>query len=319
MTPVANVDMLEALSKVIVTLGRRRCPLCEGEPGPEAFPYRTMWRHRDFSYVKCTTCGATYVDPVPEPELLAEMYSRENYHDVHYAHAHAGGEYQRSAAVLRRFAGGRRRLLDFGCGNGSFLLAARHVGFDCVGVEYEASAIENAGRKAGVPVFDLETVRASGDRFEIVHLGDVLEHLVDPYGTMRMLSTLLAPDGLLYVEGPLQSNPSLVYVVSAWVKRARRLLGIDRPGRTPPTHLLLVGRSAQMTFFTRRLGLRPLHVEVYETGWPYRVVGRAPASIAQRLKQVLGDLAVLVSLLRVFGLGNRFRALLATGPEAPTR
>ncbi|MBI4349600.1 MAG: class I SAM-dependent methyltransferase [Elusimicrobia bacterium] len=285
-----------------------------------AFPYRTHWNGRDFTYVRCAACRATYVDPLPTDSELAAMYASESYHDRHYPEIRPE-RYRASAVLLRRWSGGRRKLLDFGCGNGSFLVAAAAAGFDCVGIEYEPSAIEGA-RRTGIPVYDLEAVRSSGQRFEIIHLGDVLEHLADPYGTMRSLGTLLAPNGILFVEGPLQSNMSLVYFASVASKRLRRLLGPERPSSVPPTHLVLAGRSAQAAFLTRRLGYRLLHFDVYETGWPYRVEGARPRSGAALVKYAIGLVAVLVSRVRLGGwptLGNRFRALLAPGSSARTR
>lgn len=297
---------------------RRACPLCGGRSGDPSFPYATRWNGRDFTYVRCVSCAAIYVDPVPTPSELAVMYSRENYHDRHYAHLRPEGHYRDSAELLRRLSGGRRKLLDFGCGNGSFLLAATAAGFECVGIEYEPSAIENARRNAGVPVDDLGTVQASGQRFDIIHLGDVLEHLPDPYQTMRSLSALLAPGGLFFVEGPLQSNPSIVYFVSVALKRVRRLVGADRIATSAPTHLMLVGRQAQAAFFSERLGFRQLFFEVYEMGWPYRVEGRRPGSLGELVKHGIGSFAVVAARARLGGwpeLGNRFRALLEVEPS----
>lgn len=285
-----------------------------------AFPHHTQWNGRHFTYVRCAGCRATYIDPLPTDSELAEMYTFENYHERHYPEV-TPGRYRGSAAFLRRWSGEKRRLLDFGCGNGSFLVAAAAAGFDCVGIEYEPSTIESA-RTTGMPVHDLETVRSSGQRFEIIHLGDVLEHLPDPGGTMRSLSSLLAPDGILFVEGPLQSNASLVYFTSVALKGLRRLLGRDRPSNLPPTHLVLAGRSAQAAFFTRGLGYRLLRFDVYETGWPYRVEGARPRAVGAAAKHAIGLLAVLLSRVRIRGwpaLGNRFRAVLEPEPAASAR
>ena len=290
----------------------RRCPLCGGDPlGPD-FPYATMWQGQQFQYLRCSDCGCTFVDPVPSSGQLAAMYSREAYHDVHYALVDPTGDYARSATLLRRHAGGRGALLDLGCGNGSFMLAAQQAGFRPEGIEFTASAIESAHQKSGLPVSDLETVLASGRRFDIVHAGDVLEHLPDPASTLGQLFGSLQPGGLLFAEGPLQSNPSLVYLVSKTVKRLRRALGRDRPGRTAPTHLTLTTRTAQRRFFTARLGLRELMFEVYETGWPYRLTGVRFRSVQALIRHLIGLAAVAVSALvpvRPRVLGNRFAAI----------
>lgn len=289
----------------------RVCPLCGGRPDGIAFPYRTVWQGHDYSYVRCSDCGCTYLDPVPGRADLAEMYSRENYHDLHYAEIRADGRYRDSARLLRRWCGDRNSLLDFGCGNGSFLIAARREGFDGTGVEYERTAIESAARRSGAPVLTFSEVRASGRRFEIIHLGDVLEHLPSPQDAMLELRQVLAPRGIFFIEGPLESNPSLVHFVARTVKDAKRKLGIDTPGHVAPTHLMLVDRSAQERFLTRALGLRCVHFAVFETGWPYRLEQQTPRRPVAFAKAVIGSVAIAVSWV-VRGWGNRFAAILET-------
>lgn len=248
------------------------------------------------------------------------MYSRENYHDVHYAEGHAEARYRASARLLRRLSGGRTRLLDFGCGSGFFLVAARAEGFAAMGVEYERSAVESAAQKTGLPVMSLADMAASGRRFEIIHLGDVLEHLPAPLETMRDLLGLLEPGGIFFVEGPLQSNPSLVYYFARAVNALKRRLGFTAAARLAPTHLILADAKAQRRFFTDALGLRCGHFEITENGWPYRLeipMAPTPSSLA---RSAIGAAAVALSRI-IPGWGNRFAAVLETSPvgRAPGR
>lgn len=241
------------------------------------------------------------------------MYSRASYHDEHYAELVTGGRYGRSAAVLRAHVGPGARLLDFGCGNGSFLVAARDAGFNVEGIEFSPSAIEGARERTGLPVSDLETVRARGGRFDVVHLGDVLEHLPHPRETLTDLAGLLTPGGAFFIEGPLQSNPSVVFFVAALTKKVKRLLGRDRPGVTPPTHLILVAQRAQRQFFTRAMGYREVFFHVSENGWPYRVERPTRLSPGGLVRRAIGLAAVIASRVvpgRPRPLGNRFEALL---------
>jgi len=238
------------------------------------------------------------------------MYSAENYHEVHYEELQSEGRYGASARLARRLVGSRRTLLDFGCGNGSFLVAAAKEGFEVTGVEYEPSAIENAARKSGLPVMSLEEVRARALRPEVIHVGDVLEHLPDPVGVMRVLEGLLAPNGVLFLEGPLQSNPSLVYYVSRAVKVAKRRLGLDRAATLAPTHLILVNARAQRDFFTRTLGLRCTYFRVTESGWPYLLETGTPRTPAGLVRAAIG-LSARVLARALPGWGNRFAAVVA--------
>ena len=140
-----------------------------------------------------------FVDPLPSEAEFAKMYSRENYHDEHYDIVNPTA-YRESVRFLEAFAGARRRLLDFGAGNGSFMVAAKESGFSVTGIEYQSSAIESAMRNSGERVVDWATANAEQLRFDIIHLGDVFEHLPNPLETMTKLKGLLAPGGVFFVE-----------------------------------------------------------------------------------------------------------------------
>src|SRR5262249_53262011 len=158
-------------------------------------------------------------------------------------------------------------LLDFGCGGGGFLAAAAARGHRCRGVEREASTIAKAGECSGVPVSSLSALLETGERFDVIHMSDVLPHLPDPPSTLHTLETLLAPGGVVFIEGPLEDHASLVRLAASSAKGLRRGLGLDAPARHAPTMLVRLDREAQLGFFTRRMGYRAVSFEVFETGW----------------------------------------------------
>jgi SAM-dependent methyltransferase len=289
----------------------RPCPLCTGTAKGPDFPFRTVWRGRSFDYEHCGSCGCVFVDPLPTDEELSIMYAPENYHTSSDAPPVDTERYRRSALHLRELCGTRQTVLDFGCGNGPFMIAAQSFGFHCHGVEFQDSAIANAIAQTSLPVSDFASLQKVGARFDVVHLGDVFEHLTDPYGTVSALRRLLAPSGLFYVEGPLERNPSLVYYSSRAAKTLKRYLGLDAPASIPPWHLILVNRRAQERFFVERMGYKPVSFTVSEDGWPY-VTPADRTGAAGKLKATIGRAAIALSRVKVRGespFGNRFAAL----------
>lgn len=95
------------------------------------------------------------------------------------------------------------RVLDFGCGNGEHLLAARLIGFATVGIDLSDSRVA-AARIGGMPVYSgLDAFDAAGEApVEGVILSQVLEHLTDPFGLLRALTARMAPGGLMYIGVP---------------------------------------------------------------------------------------------------------------------
>ncbi|MGH7260838.1 MAG: class I SAM-dependent methyltransferase [Nitrospiraceae bacterium] len=103
-----------------------------------------------------------------------------------------------------RFLPGRPgALLDFGCGNGSFLRQAESLGWDALGVDFDRAAVAFA-RQSGlnaVHVDEFDLTRIAG-RFDAVTLSHVIEHVPHPKRTLAELHKALKQNGMIYVECP---------------------------------------------------------------------------------------------------------------------
>ncbi len=297
----------------------RPCPICSGAANGAAFPFSTEWNGKRFSYVRCAGCATTFVDPSPDEEDFAKMYSKANYHDEHYSVV-AVEQYRQSIRILKGLVGDKVSLLDFGCGNGSFISAGKQEGLYCVGVEMDADTIRFAQANSGCLVLTLDALKQSGRLFDVIHLGDVLEHLPQPADLLRDLESLLRPGGMFFVEGPLENNPSAVYTTARLFAWGAALLGRRKAGHHAPTHLFRVDASNQRAFFVGRMKYRERHFAVYETGWPYYNADEpfrlAPGFI---VKSTIGLIAVALGGARAPSggrFGNRFSGLfVAKGPS----
>lgn len=306
---------MEALSK---TASAPRCLLCGGAGTNPAFPYDTMWNGRRFEFRACSRCGSSFIDPVPSDAEFAAMYAGSAYHAEFY------GELCEEAAEtslleVSSLLPARARILDFGCGNGSFLTAARHAGFAGEGVELDEGTIGQAARNSGCEIFSFGALHASGRRYDVVHLGDVLEHLPRPAATMRELEDVLKPAGLFFLEGPLEDNASPVFYASKLFGRVKRLLRPATHGSFVPFHLFRTTARAQRDFFEQVLGYEVLYYAVYESGWPYGAEGSLAkaGSLGAMLRRAIGKSAVAAARTgwgKRLQLGNRFTAVLRPRP-----
>jgi methionine biosynthesis protein MetW len=124
-------------------------------------------------------------------------------------------------SILLDWTGSGRRVLEVGCSTGymSRVMADRN----CIvtGVEVDVEAAERARIYCqDVHIVDLN-VRDWIDNlpkaaFDVVLLGDVLEHLVDPWKVLRQIAELLDTGGSIVI-----SLPNVVH----WMTRLRILLG----------------------------------------------------------------------------------------------
>jgi SAM-dependent methyltransferase len=204
-------------------------------------------------------------------------------------------------------------VLDYGCGVGAFLRALNAEGFVPYGVEFDRDAAHFAGQKAACMTMSVDDFLAHPDKplFDAIHLGDVLEHLPDPVGTLKVLFDYLKSGGVLFVEGLLEINPSPVYWAARLFGAIKRVVRPTFTANHAPTHLFRTGAKQQLAFFSRVEPCFQLrHWQIYETGWPYTngsVINRAIAGIAIVLggRQFFGEI-----------FGNRFRGVFAYKPRA---
>jgi SAM-dependent methyltransferase len=145
----------------------------------------------------CLDCGMVFNEPPPsETGHLAEY---EAISDPEYLEQREARRrtYERELERIERHGKGRD-LLDVGCYSGFFLDQARSRGYRVKGVEPSRWAVEHARGELGLDVFHgpVEAFETA-ERFDLVTMWDVIEHLVDPVGTLRKIHGLLRPGGLL--------------------------------------------------------------------------------------------------------------------------
>jgi SAM-dependent methyltransferase len=206
-------------------------------------------------------------------------------------------------ARLRNYTSGKK-LLDVGCGTGSFLRCAAAAGYEAIGAEITESVAQAASAKAGVPVLPLGTLLQRADQFDVIHCRDVVAHLVQPRETLAQLVRLLAIEGLLVLDDPIEENPSLVLgTARAWSKWSGHR-EMRTASRGPTMLMRMTARSHGM--LRDGLGLEVLESRVTETGWPYYVDGQPIRTIAGAVRTGVGWSARVLSWLDVTNtFGNR--------------
>lgn len=91
-----------------------------------------------------------------------------------------------------------KSVLDFGCGDGGYLLKAKAVAREAVGVELEKT-VREALQVEGLTCY--EHVKDAGE-VDIVTMFHVLEHLPEPVEMLQEIAEHISPEGMLIVEVP---------------------------------------------------------------------------------------------------------------------
>lgn len=244
------------------------CPLCNHQRSTVSWLGSTFYRERKFTYLECLSCNSLYCQPMPDEEILNLMYGidYQSSDDYEETATEDSKHPPRAIELLKKLDTGV--FVDYGCGKGSLLASAKQLGWQAFGVEFTPEVATRIERETGIEVFCAaeppETVRA-----DVLHLGDVIEHLTDLNNQMPEILRWLKPGGWLVAQGPLEAHQNLF----TFAVKAARQLRKNRQITMPPYHVILATSKGQRAFFNR-FGLKEVEYSVYEANFP------APAELA---------------------------------------
>ncbi len=97
-----------------------------------------------------------------------------------------------------------RRLLDIGCAAGHLSALARYRGWRVTGLDVSAEAVSRAVAQFGIDARAgaLSLHLATLPTFDVVFLGDVIEHVDDPIAFLREVRAALSPSGVVCIDTP---------------------------------------------------------------------------------------------------------------------
>ena len=162
--------------------------------------------------------GLIYVDPVPF-ENTEEFYKteyRKSYKGVHQPkpkHVYRAGNValQRFSRLSKLLSHGAR-CLDAGSSSGEFVYLLRKRGFDAHGVEANLPYAEYSQKELGISVcISPFSEYQTDERFDLITMFHVLEHLENPVCDLSSLAGFLKPDGKLVIEVPNILYPDMSF------------------------------------------------------------------------------------------------------------
>ena len=179
-----------------------------------------------FELVTHKTYGFLETQPKPSLEDLPRYYESEDY----ISHTDTKRNlFEKVYHLVRRIAlnqkikrinshvSNSKQLLDFGCGTGDFLEAAKHNQWQVTGIEPNPQARAIANQKTNNAVFgskDFETLKANS--FDVITLWHVLEHVPNLEEKLKNFKTLLKPNGVLIIAVPNYKSYDANYYKSFW-------------------------------------------------------------------------------------------------------
>ena len=139
--------------------------------------------------------------------------------------------FEKILEIFREVKG--ERLLDIGCGDGSFTAQIKEAieAKEAFGIEIAPAAVAFA-RKIGLNVRQLDIDEANfpfnDDYFDVIYCGEIIEHLFDPDHLLSEIHRTLKPAGICII-----TTPNL----AGWPNRLALLLGYQPyPTAVSPTN-----------------------------------------------------------------------------------
>lgn len=195
------------------------CVLCE-EASFESLPFYYRHKYENLHGVKCRSCGLIFINPRLSKNALKDLYTKEYFKsDYHCGHTKVGYFSQdlpdstSKSPILDSIdkyhskssnSENKGEFLEIGCAGSTFLKLAQYYDWNTCGLEISDDAAKFAREKLGLNVTAgiLESYNSENSFFDVVFMGDVLEHLSNPFESLLKVNLLLKRGGLLAIASP---------------------------------------------------------------------------------------------------------------------
>lgn len=172
------------------------CAVCGGALAPYFLNVRDPLTNEIFSIERCVRCGLGHT--LPQPEDLAPYYASEYYGNRHSFTLRMCIKRRLGFLASEIWPEAGKKLLDIGCGDGSFLLAAKEKGWDVMGTELDPQPARSAGLEVKESIDQIPLAAP----FDCITMWHTLEHIRDIESTLARIAALLKPDGRLFIAVP---------------------------------------------------------------------------------------------------------------------
>jgi 2-polyprenyl-3-methyl-5-hydroxy-6-metoxy-1,4-benzoquinol methylase len=182
------------------------CPLCASDKFSVYVWAPSHYGPEKYKVTQCTQCSMILTNPQP---TTYDMEVEERGVLGRHFNPKTLEKRRRIASlvlsVIAPMVPGRR-VLDFGCGEGSFVAQADAEGWDAAGIDLNRGLVVEANRHWGFNRLwagSLDEYLASSPKaFDAIVATQVFEHIQRPVEMGRTLARLLNPNGIMYIDVP---------------------------------------------------------------------------------------------------------------------
>lgn len=188
------------------------CLICGSKDSKTAFlakDFRFKITDDNFRVVRCPQCGFIFLNPRPAENEIAAYYPAVFYETGRTLPYKAFGLIDRAnrEAIINDLTKCKKsgRLLDVGCGTGSFILEMSRRGYEVYGLEASKNAMHLIPRFLEGKVYNCSDLSECGFEdgyFDIITMFQSLEHVHNPNALLKEIRRFLSPEGIFYLSVP---------------------------------------------------------------------------------------------------------------------
>jgi len=211
-----------------------------------------------FRHVRCRNCRMVYVSPRLKSSIVDTLYNEQYYAEFYKIKLIPSLNYRRNVLAVSKYNQIARhfdqpgRVLDIGSGLGEVLSVFQENGWNCSGIEFNEFAADYSRREFGLNIINRNIYDFnSSDKYDVIMLWGVLEHLSEPLKILKKVHQLLTDTGILLLEVP-SADSVLVRYYERTQKAVDRIIEGDR-------HIMLFSVQA-FTEMTEKAGFSPTEI-----------------------------------------------------------
>ena len=201
------------------------CPVCRGTSFQHVFNCEDYtYSHQQFSILQCQSCQLLLTSPRPDQQSIGEFYKSEEYishtgksnsiFDWIYLKARNYTLSWKHDIITSRKT--RGTILDYGCGTGEFINYMANNNWEGSAVEPSKEArAKIKSQNKNLSVFE-KLEELPENKFDIITLWHVLEHVPNPNTLIAQLKEKLKEDGLIFVAVPNHKSYDAQHYQSHW-------------------------------------------------------------------------------------------------------
>jgi 2-polyprenyl-3-methyl-5-hydroxy-6-metoxy-1,4-benzoquinol methylase len=191
------------------------CPLCASD---KSFDLTKLFSSKDMPVCICKKCSLVYLNPRHSNEWYESYYKNsslrvdDNNRRKEIA-LYEEKQYQIKGKSVLNFISSncnieidRMSVLEVGCTSGGILRYFKDSGAASVaGVDPESEYVDYGKNLSGINIYNGfldEFYKNNKDKYNVIIMRHVVEHLFDPLTNLELVNSLLDEDGVLFVETP---------------------------------------------------------------------------------------------------------------------